>query len=243
MKIVLTNDDGIDAPGLEMLNRCLQNSGQIVTVAPLQPQSGIAHRITTRSPLRVEKAGKNRYSVNGTPADCVRIALKQIAPDADWLVAGINPGANLGSDVYNSGTVAAAREAAILGCRAIAISQYIAKDCEVNWEITGLHAGSILKMMMAIDLPGAHYWNINLPHPLAAQTELAYKFCGLDTNPHKYDFFIAGNEYNYRGSIHERPRKPGTDVAVCFDDGKISITRLAVGTPELDLQEKNSSLK
>jgi 5'-nucleotidase len=239
LKIVLTNDDGIEGPGLEMLHRCLQDAGQIVTVAPFQPQSGIAHRVTTRSPLRVEKIAQDGFSVDGTPADCVRIALKQIAPDTDWLVAGINPGANLGSDVYNSGTVAAAREAAILGCRAIAISQYIAKDCEVNWEITGLHAGSILKMIMAQDLPDAHYWNVNLPHPLEAQTELEYRFCGLDTNPHKYDFFIAGNEYNYRGSIHERPRKPGTDVAVCFDEGKISITRLAVGTRKCDQHEKN----
>jgi 5'-nucleotidase len=239
LKIVLTNDDGIEGPGLEMLHRCLQDAGQIVTVAPFQPQSGIAHRVTTRSPLRVEKIAQDRFSVDGTPADCVRIALKQIAPDTDWLVAGINPGANLGSDVYNSGTVAAAREAAILGCRAIAISQYIAKDCEVNWEITGLHAGSILKMIMAQDLPDAHYWNVNLPHPLEAQTELEYRFCGLDTNPHKYDFFIAGNEYKYRGSIHERPRKPGTDVAVCFDEGKISITRLAVGTRKCDQHEKN----
>lgn len=239
MKIVLTNDDGIEGPGLEMLHRCLQDVGQIVTVAPLQPQSGIAHRVTTRSPLQVEKIAQDRFSVGGTPADCVRIALKQIAPDTDWLVAGINPGANLGSDVYNSGTVAAAREAAILGCRAIAISQYIAKDCEVNWEITGLHAGSILKMIMAQDLPEAHYWNVNLPHPLEARTKLEYRFCGLDTHPHKYDFFIAGKEYNYRGSIHERPRKPGTDVAVCFDEGKIAITRLAVGTPKCDHHKKN----
>jgi len=239
LKIVLTNDDGIEGPGLEMLHRCLQDAGQIVTVAPLQPQSGVAHRVTTRSPLRVEKVAQDRFSVGGTPADCVRIALKQIAPDTDWLVAGINPGANLGSDVYNSGTVAAAREAAILGCRAIAISQYIAENCEVNWEITGLHAGSVLKMIMAQDLADAHYWNINLPHPLEAHTELEYKFCGLDTHPHKYDFFITGKEYNYRGSIHERPRTPGTDVAVCFDEGKISITRLAVGTPKWDHHEEN----
>jgi 5'-nucleotidase len=232
LKIVLTNDDGIEEPGLQILHNCLKDSGQIVIVAPRQPQSGIAHRITTRTPIEVKKTGKNRYSVNGTPADCVRIALKQLAPDADWLVAGINPGANLGSDVYNSGTVAAAREAAILGCRSMAISQYIARDHEVSWNITGHHAGAILKMIMGQALAGSHFWNINLPHPLDDHSDLEFQFCGLDTNPHQYDFLTRGDDYIYQGSIHERPRRPGTDVAVCFDEGKIAITRIALGTTE-----------
>lgn len=230
LRIILTNDDGIEAPGLQMLYNGLKDSGLVVIVAPRQPQSGIAHRITTRTPIEVKKVGNSRYSVDGTPADCVRIALKQIAPDANWLVAGINPGANLGSDVYNSGTVAAAREAAILGCRSIAISQYIAKDHEINWNITGHHAGAILKMIMAQDLALSQFWNINLPHPLDNHSELKFQFCGLDTNPHQYNFLTRGNEYIYQGSIHERPRQPGSDVAVCFDEGKISITRIPLGT-------------
>ncbi len=115
MKIVLTNDDGIDSPGLETLNRCAEQLGDVIIVAPQNAQSGIAHRVTTREPIRVNQLGPDRHSVDGTPADCVRIALKVISPDTDWLISGINAGANLGSDVYNSGTVAAAREAAILG--------------------------------------------------------------------------------------------------------------------------------
>jgi 5'-nucleotidase len=173
--------------------------------------------------------GQNRYSVEGTPADCSRIALKQIAPDASWLISGINPGANLGSDVYNSGTIAAAREAAILGCRSIAVSQYIAKDHQINWGITGRHAADALKMLMERDSRPSNFWNVNLPHPLDGHAELPIEFCQLDTNPHKYDFHVNENEYTYNGSIHERPRNPGTDVAVCFDEGKISITRISVG--------------
>ena len=230
MKVILTNDDGIDAPGLETLQRCIQDEGKIVIVAPTQPQSGIAHKVTTRSPIQVNKLGLNRYSVDGTPADCSRIALKQLAPDAGWLIAGINPGANLGSDVYNSGTVAAAREAAILGCRSIAISQYVAKDQQVNWDITGYHAALVLKMLMRKDIEPSYFWNVNLPHPLNNYAEIPVGFCGLDTNPHKYDFRKNEKEYIYDGSIHERPRNPGTDVAVCFDERKISITRIAVGT-------------
>jgi 5'-nucleotidase len=231
LKIILTNDDGIDAPGLEILQRCVQDEGQIVVVAPAQPQSGIGHKITTRSPITVEKLDQHRYSVDGTPADCSRIALKQLAPDADWLIAGINPGANLGSDVYNSGTVAAAREAVILGCRAIAISQYIAKDQQINWDITGYHAAAVLKMLIKKTLAPAWFWNVNLPHPLNDCSEISSGFCGLDTNPHQYDFHKNGNEYIYSGSIHERPRNPGTDVTVCFDEKKISVTQIPVGIP------------
>jgi 5'-nucleotidase len=177
----------------------------------------------------VNQIGPNHFSVEGTPADCSRIALKRISPDADWLVSGINAGANLGSDVYNSGTVSAAREAAILGCRSIAISQYIAKDHRVDWDITGFHAAAVLKLLMERDLAASHFWNINLPHPLTDHSEIPVGFCGLDTNPHKYEFQKNEDEYHYEGNIHERPRDPGADVAVCFDEGKISITKIAVG--------------
>ena len=231
MKIILTNDDGIDAPGIETLAGCFQDIDQMVIVAPAKPQSGAAHKITTRSPIRVNQLESNRFSVEGTPADCARVALKQIAPDAGWLISGINQGANLGTDVYNSGTVAAAREAAILGCRSIAVSQYVAKDHPVNWQITGFHAARVLKMLMGRVIAPSFFWNVNLPHPLNNHDQIPVGFCELDTNPHKYDYAINGNEYIYKGSIHERPRNPGSDVAVCFDEGKISVTQLAVGNP------------
>ena len=233
MKIILTNDDGINAPGLQALANCFQDIVQIVIVAPAQPQSGSAHRVTTRSPIRVNQIGPSRFSVEGTPADCARVAIKEIASEADWLISGINQGANLGTDVYNSGTVAAAREAAILGCRSIAVSQYVAKDHHVNWEITGYHAAAVIKMLMEREIAPLLFWNVNLPHPLNSNNAIPVGFCELDTNPHKYEFCKNGNEYVYKGSIHERPRDPGTDVAVCFDEGKISITPIAVGTSNL----------
>ena len=233
MKIVLTNDDGIDAPGLDTLMRSVPPQGDIFIVAPQQAQSGIAHRVTTRDPIHINLLDPNRHSVDGTPADCARIALKVIAPDADWLIAGINPGANLGSDVYNSGTVAAAREAAILGYRAIAVSQYIAKDQQVDWPITGEQARRVIKMLLDRELAPGHFWNVNLPHPLVKNYEPAYEFCALDTNPHNYAYIQNGDKLTYQGTIHERPRDPGKDVAVCFDEGKIAITRLAVGTGDI----------
>jgi 5'-nucleotidase len=233
LKIVITNDDGIDAPGLEALARCVRCLGDVVIVAPQQAQSGIAHRVTTHDPIRIHQLEPNRYSVDGTPADCARIALKVIVPEADWLISGINAGANLGSDVYNSGTVAAAREAAILGYRSIAVSQYFAKDQQVDWEVTGDHASPVLKMLMSRDLAPGHFWNVNLPHPIRKNSKPAYEFCELDTHPHNYAYRQNGDEFTYTGTIHERPRDAGKDVAVCFDEKRIAITRLAVGTGAL----------
>lgn len=227
MKCIVTNDDGIDAPGLDVLTEIVRRFGESVVVAPLNPQSGVGHRVTTRRPIPVERRAANRIAVDGTPADCVRIALKVIAPDADWVFAGINPGANLGSDVYNSGTVAAVREAALLGCSALAISQYIARDAAIDWEMTGHHAASVLPDLVKRPLPEAHFWNVNLPHPLTDRSPRPVVVCDMDPHPHRYVYREEGESLVYEGTIHERPRAPGCDVAVCFG-GRVSATCLPV---------------
>ena len=227
MKIILTNDDGVNAPGLQALFERLHDFGRIIVAAPDGPRSGIGHQVTTHLPIEVRELDACRNSINGTPADCARIALKVLAPDADWLIAGINPGANLGSDVYNSGTVAAAREAAILGFRSIAISQYVARDLAIDWDVTADHAGHVLKMLCDRPLAKGNFWNVNLPHPLRRGTPLLYEFCSRDTSPHNYAYRQEGGAYLYEGTIHGRPRQPGRDVGVCFG-GKVAITELKV---------------
>ena len=229
MKTILTNDDGIDAPGLQALYHIFKSVGTPIIVAPEQPQSGVSHSVTIRSPIRIKRVGKHRFSISGTPADCARIAVKEIATDAAWLIAGINPGANLGSDVYHSGTVAAAREATLLGYRAIAISQYIAKDCQIDWDITKGHAQTVVNMLLDKDPGPGFFWNVNLPHPLITDVRPDIQFCGLDIFPHKYTYRKEGDHYVYEGTIHERPREPGKDVDVCFS-GNVSISRLAIQT-------------
>ncbi|MCG6892363.1 MAG: 5'/3'-nucleotidase SurE [Desulfobacteraceae bacterium] len=229
MKIIVTNDDGIDAPGLAALAEIASSMGTAVVVAPLQPQSGVAHRVTARSKIRVDPVGENRYAVDGSPADCARIACKIIAPDADWLFSGINAGANLGMDVYSSGTVAAAREAAVLGYKALSVSQYIARDCSIDWETTGRHAGSVILRLLCHDLAPGHFWNLNLPHPLDRFVQPKVSFCPLEMQPHAFHYRKDGDGYRYVGVIHERPHSPGTDVNVCFS-GKVAVTRLSVQT-------------
>lgn len=227
LKIILTNDDGIDGPGLQTLAACLDGCGEIVVVAPVQAQSGVGHRLTTMEPIVVKEAGFNRFSVGGTPADCARIALKLIAPDADWLIAGINPGANLGLDVYNSGTVAAAREASILGCKSIAISQYIAKDHLIDWDVTGYHSSQVLRMLINRPLEKGAFWNVNLPHPLRPDSKPAFEECDLDARSHHVSYRQENGAYILEGRFHERPRETDKDVAICFG-GKISITRMTI---------------
>jgi len=227
VKILLTNDDGHDRPGLAALHKAVASLGEVVVVAPAGPQSGAGHSITLNSGVYAEQINRHKYIVKGFPVDCVRLGLQIFAPDADWVISGINPGANLGTEVYPSGTVAAAREAAVLGKKAIAVSQYIAKGCHIDWTITGYHVSRILPLIMERTLSPGQFWNINLPHPLDLSFAPAYQFCQLETRPHDYIFLNASGLYYYEGSIHDRPRGAGSDVDICYG-GQISVTLMTL---------------
>jgi 5'-nucleotidase len=175
----------------------------------------------------VDRPDARTHVVHATPADCTRLAVKQLVPELDWIVAGINLGANLGSDVYQSGTVAAAREAAILGIRGLAISQYIARDWTVDWSASKAQATRCLAAIMQQPLAAGQYWNINLPSPLTAIPPVAHRLCPLDTHPHHYRYARDNETYRYEGIIHDRPRSAGSDVDVCFN-GRISVSLLEI---------------
>lgn len=121
--ILITNDDGISSPGIRALEDALASVGDVYVVAPETEQSAVAHALTLHRPLRVEEVGEKRYFVNGTPTDCVIVAVNKVLPvKPDILISGINNGANLGDDITYSGTVAAAIEGTLLGIPSIAIS-------------------------------------------------------------------------------------------------------------------------
>jgi 5'/3'-nucleotidase SurE len=123
-RILITNDDGVHSPGIHALAEALRPLGEVVVVAPLTEASAIGHALTLRRPLRIEAFDAGRYAVDGTPTDCVNIALKILlgGQTPDLVASGINKGYNLGDDVTYSGTVAGALEAALLGIPAIAVS-------------------------------------------------------------------------------------------------------------------------
>src|SRR5260370_30058625 len=123
MRFILTNDDGIDAPGLRALEEAARQIGEVIVVAPAEPQSGCSHRVTTSALIRIHPAGPNRFAVEATPADCVRVALHRFGPEPTWVLSGVNEGGNLGADVHHSGTVAAVRAARLHGWTAAALPQ------------------------------------------------------------------------------------------------------------------------
>lgn len=123
MRILLSNDDGVLAPGLKILMQALKPLGQVVVVAPLEEKSTMGHSLTLHKPLRIQEMAKGFYGINGSPADCVYMAIREVLGGMpDLVVSGPNRGGNLGQDVYYSGTVSAAREACILGIPAVALS-------------------------------------------------------------------------------------------------------------------------
>jgi len=162
--ILITNDDGIRASGLTTLESSLSGLGKIILVAPENEQSATSHAITLDRPLRIKKYSENKYSVTGTPTDCVLLAVHTILGSRpDLVVSGINHGPNMGEDVTYSGTVAAAIEGNILGIDSIAISL-------TSWDPDSFEASGKISRYLASRMleregkHGTYLWNVNIPH-------------------------------------------------------------------------------
>jgi 5'-nucleotidase len=225
-RIIVTNDDGIDAPGLAALVEAVADLGEVVVVAPMSEWSGCGHKVTTHAPIRVERRGELRYAVDGTPGDCVRLALHGIAPDAAWVFAGINAGGNLGADIVHSGTVAAAREATLHGRAAIALSHYIRRDRRIDWAQAARFARPVLAELIQ-EFPGPGWlWNVNLPHVDEGAIPGVVR-CEPDPSPLPIAYRRDGDAFAYQGDYHSRERLPGRDIDVCFG-GAIAVSRARV---------------
>ena len=166
MRLLLTNDDGIYAKGIEVLYEQLRRDHEVLVVAPETEQSAVGHAITLMDPLRVKPVNRNRaffgYAVNGTPADCVKLAIKELMEERpDLVVSGINLGANVGINVIYSGTVSAATEGTILGIPAIAIS--INSIRSPDFEPAAMFARSLARKVAANGLPPRTLLNVNVP--------------------------------------------------------------------------------
>ncbi len=227
MVFLLTNDDGIDAPGLAALAAAVAELGPQIWVAPHECHSGCSHRVTTSAPLRAEARGADRWAVHGTPADCVRLGLTQLVPQATWVLAGVNHGGNLGADVHHSGTVAAVREAALHGIPSIALSQYQKRGMEIDWKRSVRWLRPLIQSLVSRPWTPGTFWNINLPHLLPADADPPMVVCPLDASPLPVSFREENGFWHYDGNYHERRRRPGSDVDVCFR-GQIAATLLTV---------------
>lgn len=228
MRLLLTNDDGIDAPGLEALETAAAALGERIVVAPRDPQSGCGHRVTTHASLHPIQRGPGRFAVDGTPADCVRLALHGLIAPPQWILSGINAGGNLGADVYHSGTVAAVREAALHGLPGVAVSHYRLRGVDVDWPRAARWTAAILVDLLARPQEPGCFWNVNLPHLRPTDADPEVVFCPLDLAPLPLRFSEEAGTYIYAGDYHQRQRRPGSDIDVCFG-GRIAVTKLTLG--------------
>lgn len=166
-RILITNDDGIHSDGLAALERIAADlSDDIWTVAPQTDQSGLSHSLTLAHPLRLHEHGERRFSITGTPTDCVIMATRRLmdAPP-DLILSGINVGQNIADDLTYSGTVAAAMEGTMLGVKSIALSQAFDRDNPLRdpWKTAETHGPAIVRKLMDYDLPRGHLFNVNFP--------------------------------------------------------------------------------
>lgn len=227
MRILLTNDDGVDAPGIAALRRAIGGFGPVTVVAPSEGLSGCGHRVTTELALKLNPRGDDVFSLDGTPADCVRVGVHSACPRVDWVFSGINAGGNLGVDLFISGTVAAVREGAIHGIPGIAFSQYRRRNLAVDWDLASRLAEMVAGQLLQLPVLPGEYWNVNFPHLDPGTPIPEVVFCDPNALPLPLSFRMEGNHFHYSGDYHSRRHAPGTDVEACFG-GKIAISKLRV---------------
>jgi 5'-nucleotidase len=232
MRILLTNDDGIHANGLELLEEIArQFSDEIWIVAPETDQSGLAHSLTLNEPLRLRKISDKRYALKGTPTDCVIMGVRELMSEPpDLILSGINTGQNIGDDITYSGTVAAAMEGTLLGIKSIALSQaYDWSDGQraINWETTSVHGPDLVRKILALDVPHKTLININFPNCLPDDV------AGVEiTRQGSFDHGLFmekrfdGRSYPYywlRFGREVPKQRDGSDI-VALNENRISVT-------------------
>jgi 5'-nucleotidase len=163
MRVLITNDDGAHAPGLDPLIAALEGLGEVWVLTPEREQSAQSHAFTLHKPLRITELGPRRLALSGTPADCAYAGIHGLVPRPDLVVSGINRGANLGSDVHYSGTVAGAREATLQGVPAIAVSLHLRKEGGQGWATAAEVARRVALRVLSDGLPPGVLLNVNSP--------------------------------------------------------------------------------
>jgi len=234
IRILVTNDDGVFAPGLRALEEALGQAGEVYTVAPAAEFSGSSRAITLRQPLRFAEAGPRRYAVEGTPADSVMMGVNQILDfRPDLAVSGVNAGPNLGENIFYSGTVAAAAEAAKYNIPAIAVS--VTERRAPDFRPAARFAAALARRVLAEGLPEGVALNVNVPHPRFRGVEITRQSHKISRNIMLERRDPRGRPYYW---MHEEvpieEAEPGSDYAA-VREGRVSITPLRLDPTAHDL--------
>ena len=238
MRILVTNDDGINADGLVALERIARRlSDDVWIVAPEYEQSGASRALTLSEPLRVRKLDERRYSVTGTPTDCVMLALEELIKDGrpDLVLSGVNRGHNTAEDVTMSGTVAGAIQGMALGVPSMALSQSLAlfhDDVVAHWETAESFAPGIIERLLEAGWPKDVIININFPNRPADEVEAVevtrQGFRDIHNMKAEKRTDLRGRDYYWMGFTARRPEvDEGTDLAAVLA-GRISVTPLHI---------------
>ena len=243
MRILVTNDDGISAPGLLALEAiAAELSDDVWVVAPAEEQSGAGHSLTLSQPVRLRGISSKRYAVRGTPTDCVMLALGAVLQDhkPDLILSGVNRGGNLAEDVTYSGTVSAAMEGCLAGIRSIALSQVMA-DYTVGMEdftTATTHGAEIVRRVQTIDWPKGVLVNINFPPvaPAAVKgvriTEQGFRDYGniqmiKRTDPRGFDYYWHGYGKEKQVPGHETDLKAMHEACISVTPLHLDMTHYA----------------
>ena len=224
MKILITNDDGIDSPGIAALAHALKDVGEIIVIAPDRQQSAVGHALTVSAPLRAVPFHRDGdlfgYAVNGTPADCVKLGVSTLLSyRPDIVVSGINHGANTSVNVMYSGTVSAATEAMMIGIPALAVS-LTSFDLSADMSIAAKHAAKVTDKLLSMNLPKDTVMNMNVP-AIPEQDIKGVRFTRL-SNSYWDDSYDSrkdpmGREYHWIVGNYQVPEKEDIDT----DDGAV----------------------
>jgi 5'-nucleotidase len=231
MKILVSNDDGYHAKGITVLTEALEAVADVIVVAPDRNRSAASNSLTLSDPLRVKRHAENRYSVNGTPSDCVHLALTGLLDEEpDLVVSGINHGANLGDDVIYSGTVAAAMEGRFLGLPTIAVS-LVGEDRLTHFDTAGRVVADMVKKLEAASLSSDVILNVNVPdRPFAELTGIQAVRLGFR---HKSEPVVKSQDPHGRTIFWVGPAGRGADSGEgtdfhAIERGAVTVTPLSV---------------
>jgi 5'-nucleotidase len=242
MIILLSNDDGIYSEGLTALEESVREVGEIYTVAPDRAQSSMSHALTLHRPLRVHELGTRRLAVDGTPVDCVKLALTGLLPvRPELVISGINKGPNLGDDIIYSGTVSAAIEGALLGIPAIAVSLVTFKD--FDFSAAAAFTATLVERIAEHGIPPKTLLNVNVP-PVPKSELKGWRVTRMgkrhysenivervDPRGAKY-YWIGGDDLGFAD-------EEGTDCKMVHE-GFVSVTPLQVDLTDYKLLQNNS---
>ena len=244
MQILLTNDDGIYAPGLAAMERALKRLGDVCVVAPAIEQSGVGHSITFLSPLMAKEVfeGDRRrgWAVEGSPADCVKLALAEFCPNPDLVVSGINGGLNLGINVLYSGTVAGATEGAVSGLTSVAVS--LEYDEHARFDDAAEMAVRLIEQILQQRDSGSHpLYNINIPtKALEQSTEVRVVPMATVGWPAEFDRRVdpKGRRYYWATGIPAIPREGVYTDLQAWEQGYVTLTPLRIDRTEREMLER-----